>query len=96
MVHSYSKNNWTQQEWDQIINLRKADFIFLLHKDERWHLVKTNGAHYVYRNPHLKSPHNYLTIRFGMEMFINKSLLGEIIDHTRWTGGDLRRWKVIE
>ena len=78
------------------MNLRKADLIFLLHKDERWRLLKTNGARYVYRNPHLESPHNYLTISFSREMFTNKDLLREVIDHACWTRGDLRRWKVIE
>jgi predicted RNA binding protein YcfA (HicA-like mRNA interferase family) len=92
----FPKKEWARQEWDQIKNLSKIDLISLLNKDGRWEFIKAKGNQYIYRNPKLKPPFNYLAIHYHKEGFRNKGLLKQLLNQWCCTKEDLKRWKVIK
>lgn len=97
MNFPFPKKEWSKQDWQQLKNLTKSDLISLLNKDVRWKSMGAKGAEFVFHNPQLQSPYQYLAIHYHpKEGFRNKGLLKNILNHWCCTKDDLKRWKVIK
>jgi len=92
----FPKKQWTKQEKQQFKKLTKIDLISLLDKDSHWQPVGVKGNKYIYHNPQIKPPNDYLTIHYHREGFKNIGLLLHLLDHWCCTREDLKRWKVIK
>jgi hypothetical protein len=96
-VFPFPHKKWTGQEWNQLKNLTKVGLIALLRKDDRWTFVEAKGAQYVFHNPKIKRPFDYLSVHYHpKDGFRNPSLLRQLLDQWCCTVDDLRRWKVIK
>jgi hypothetical protein len=97
MDFSFPKKSWEKNEWAQLKNLTKNNIISLLKKDIRWEFKEANGGRYIYKNPKLPQPHDYLAIHYHpTEGFRDKGLLREILNQWCCTREDLKKWKVIK
>jgi len=96
MYFPFPDKKWDKQDWDQIKNITKEKLISLLKKDDRWEFRGARDAKYVFYNPKLKPPFEYLAIHYHPhESFREKSLLKRILNHWCCTREDLKDWGAI-
>lgn len=92
----FPKKEWTKNEREQLASIEKSDLIRLLDRDPRWEQVSVKGARYVYRNPAIRQPYDYIVIHYHKHMVVGSQILFPMLDQICWTPEWLRKEKVLK